>query len=348
MSESEQNLAGQRIHEEKLRRYLLGQCSADESAEIERAAFQDSSVSDALSVIEDELTEDYVGDQLNDFDRSCFELKFLTSSERREKLRLSALLLNRAEVLRRVPPSFVRAHQLMAQEMKEALGGTEEGSYVSALVTGGGQELLRDALHDKIPGSIPIASDFLRWLRVPSANSVRQILEGTRIRHASARRWKRWIALGAATGLLFLILYGIRVRLSTPVNTTSPVLNPTSPVLNPSPAVLNSTPTVLIPTPYIVFVTLEGNDSGLRAHPPESPESAVIIVKGGNFTEGATVQWNGSNRETKFLNSTTLLARCPKTDLAIASIAKTRIVVVNPPPGGGPSPPVILSPTPEK
>ncbi len=251
MSESEQNLAGQQIHEGKLRRYLLGQCPANESAEIERAAFQDSSVSDALSVIEDELTEDYVCDQLNDLDRSCFELKFLTSSERREKLRLSALLLNRTEVLRRVPPDFVRAHQLTSEEMKDALRATMEGA--SGLVTGGGRE-------------------------------------------------------------------------STPVNTTSPVLNP---------------------TPSIVSVTLRWPTLGAYEH-PESRESAVFIVKGQNFTEGTTVQWNGLSRKTQFVDSTTLLAICPKSDLAIANAATIRIVVVNPPPGGGPSPPFILSPTPEK
>src|SRR5258708_33552829 len=178
MSESEQNLAGQQIHEEKLRRYLLGQCPANESAEIERAAFQDSSVSDALSVLEDELTDDYVCDQLSDFDRSCFELKFLTSNERREKLRLSALLLNRTEVLRRVPPSFVRAHQLMSQEMKEALGGMDEGSYVSELVTGGDREVLRTLIDKaRMPASVPTAAS------------------------SAERRRRRRDALGAAVGL---------------------------------------------------------------------------------------------------------------------------------------------------
>ncbi len=297
MSESDQNLAGQQIHEEKLRRYLLGQCSADESAEIERAAFRDNSVSDALSVIEDELTEDYVCDQLNDLDRSCFELKFLMSSERREKLRLSALLLNRAEALRRVPPSFVRAHQLMSQETQEALGDTAD-SLMSELVTGGDRKVLRDALRDRMPGSIPIALG------------------------STASRWKRWIALGAAAGVLFLILYGIRVRLSAPVKTTAPILNP---------------------TPSIASVTFRRDDQGLGVRPSES--RALLVVKGENFTAGATVQLNGSNRETLFEDSNTLLAICPKTDIAAANAVQIRIVVVNPPPGGGPSPPFILTPT---
>ncbi len=297
MSESEQNLTGQQINEEKLRRYLLGQCSSDESAEIERAAFRDNSLSDALSVIEDELTEDYVCEQLNDFDRSCFELKFLMSSERREKLRLSALLLNRAEVLRRVPPSFVRAHQLMSQETQEALGDTAD-SLMSELVTGGDRKVLRDALRDRMPGSIPIALG------------------------STASRWKRWIALGAAAGVLFLILYGIRVRLAAPVKTTAPILNP---------------------TPSIASVTFRRDDQGLGVRPSES--RALLVVKGENFTAGATVQLNGSNRETLFEDSNTLLAICPKTDIAAANAVQIRIVVVNPPPGGGPSPPFILTPT---
>lgn len=88
MSESERNLTAQRISEGELRRYLLGKCSAEESAEIERAAFQDNGVSEAFSVIEDELTEDYVCDQLNYLDTALFEQKFLTNKQRREKVRL--------------------------------------------------------------------------------------------------------------------------------------------------------------------------------------------------------------------------------------------------------------------
>ncbi len=301
MSESEQNLAGQQLHEEKLRRYLLGQCSADESAEIERAAFQDSSVSDALSVIEDELTEDYVCDQLNDLDRSCFELKFLTSSERREKLRLSALLLNRTEMLQRVPPSFVRAHQLMSQEVKEALGGTEEGSYVSALVTGGRRELLRDALYERIPASIPPA--------LGSASS----------------RWKRWIALGAAAGLLFLTLYGVRGRLWAPTN---PVPVITSAILRLS----SNNPA--------------DSQEALHAY-PGSEQPTLLIVNGVHFAKGAIVQWNGSNLQTIFVDSTKLVAVIPEGQL-MSSAAKIGIVVANPPSGGGASPPFILSPTLEK
>jgi len=297
MSESEQNLAGQQIQEEKLRRYLLGECSANETAEIERAAFQDSSVSDALSVIEDELTEDYVCDQLNDLDRSCFELKFLTSSERREKLRLSALLLNRTEVLRRVPPGLVRAHQLMSEETKEALESTGEVFYMNEPVTGGD----RDALDERMPASIPPA--------LGSASS----------------RWKRWIALGAAAGLLFLTLYGVRGRLWAPTN-PAPVI--TSAILRLS----SNNPA--------------DSQEALHAY-PGSEQPTLLIVNGVHFAKGAIVQWNGSNLQTIFVDSTKLIAVIPEGQL-MSSAAKIGIVVANPPPGGGASSPFIQSPTLEK
>src|SRR5260370_31675 len=168
----------------------------------------------------------------------------------------------------------------MSQETQEALGETAD-SFTSELVTGGDRELVRDALRDRMDGSIPMA--------VGSAPS----------------RWRRWIVLGAAAGLLLVVLYGIRVRLSTPVSTTSPVLNP---------------------VPSIASATLQPNDPGIGTIHP------VLIVNGENFIHVAIVQWNGSNRQTVFVNTTKLVAICANSDLPVASTAVDRLVVVNPAP----------------
>lgn len=114
MAETDHSIDRLPIGEDLLRKYLLGQCSYEEADRIERAAFGNDRISTALAIIEDELTEDYVTDKLNEFERACFELKFLTGQERREKIRLSAMLLKRTEVLTRAPSPFIQAHQMVS------------------------------------------------------------------------------------------------------------------------------------------------------------------------------------------------------------------------------------------
>lgn len=94
-----------------LRRYLLGQSYPFQAEFIERNAFSDEELSHTLAILEDELIEDYVTDSLDEVDTAAFELLFLTSPERREKIRVSARLLNRPEILDRVPKPLISIHQ---------------------------------------------------------------------------------------------------------------------------------------------------------------------------------------------------------------------------------------------
>jgi hypothetical protein len=73
-----------------------------------------------------------------------------------------------------------------------------------------------------------------------------------------------------------------------------------------------------------------------------SPSSAtagsagfVLTVNGGNFVNGATVQWNSANRTTTFVNATQVTATIAAADIAAAGSAQVK--VVNPAPGGGAS-----------
>jgi hypothetical protein len=87
-----------RVHEEeRLRRYLLGLCTPKESAEVERVILAE--FHPILDIIEDELIEDYVTGELSESDRTHFEERFLLSQERIEKIRLSAVLLGRPDVV---------------------------------------------------------------------------------------------------------------------------------------------------------------------------------------------------------------------------------------------------------
>lgn len=67
----------------------------------------------------------------------------------------------------------------------------------------------------------------------------------------------------------------------------------------------------------------------------------TLIVNGSNFVSGASVQWNGSNRQTTVVSASQLTAQIPATDIAAAGTVQ--ITVVNPPPGGGPSAATVLT-----
>ena len=64
-------------------------------------------------------------------------------------------------------------------------------------------------------------------------------------------------------------------------------------------------------------------------------DDLTLTVNGANFISGATVRWNGSDRQTTFISGTQLTATILSTDLVAAGAAT--ITVFNPAPGGGDS-----------
>lgn len=76
-----------------LRRYLLGELPEKERSELEELYFSDNSVFTLLSVVEDELVDDYVRGVLQD-DRERFERNYLNSEERRRRVQLARDLLS--------------------------------------------------------------------------------------------------------------------------------------------------------------------------------------------------------------------------------------------------------------
>jgi RNA polymerase sigma-70 factor (ECF subfamily) len=136
---------GQPPYEEKVRRYLLGLSPPTEAAEIERGIFEEEHP--ILEVIEDELVEDYVTGELSESDRSHFEGRFLLNKERVEKIRFSAMLLGRPDVVeslsRRVQDLKLKpAMELaLAGELEDSSqGGLQfqsfDESYVERLLAG--------------------------------------------------------------------------------------------------------------------------------------------------------------------------------------------------------------------
>jgi hypothetical protein len=86
-----------------LRRYLLGDLrpptgsdtAASLQTEIEERLFTEAEMVDRLSVIEDDLVDDYVRGELNQGDRELFEKNFLVSPRRREKVAFAKELAKR-------------------------------------------------------------------------------------------------------------------------------------------------------------------------------------------------------------------------------------------------------------
>ena len=118
------------VPEQQLRRYLLGQCSPEEVEHVEQAALGNTDVSDLLSVIEDELTEEYVEDQLNGDDKVCFERQF-RSPERRNKILVSATLLQTSGVnrmnSRKAEARTKEPQKWTTRDIQKALGILTEG-----------------------------------------------------------------------------------------------------------------------------------------------------------------------------------------------------------------------------
>ncbi|MEO8368283.1 MAG: IPT/TIG domain-containing protein [Candidatus Solibacter sp.] len=67
--------------------------------------------------------------------------------------------------------------------------------------------------------------------------------------------------------------------------------------------------------------------------PAVSSEDLTVTVQGSGFVQGATVNWNGSERPTTFVSSTQLTAIISAADLAAPSLSL--ITARNPSPGGG-------------
>lgn len=96
-----------RDDEEAIRRYLLGDVTRQEQDEMQDRLFVDNDLYNLLLMIENEITDDYLLDNLAPRQRVQFEKYFLQSQERRRRLRVAEELMNYASagrpVLRPVP-----------------------------------------------------------------------------------------------------------------------------------------------------------------------------------------------------------------------------------------------------
>ena len=76
----------------QLTRYLLGELTEEQQAEIEERAFRDRRYLLEIEAVECDLIDDYVRGALSEVQRRQFEERFLASAERRRKLKFAQAL----------------------------------------------------------------------------------------------------------------------------------------------------------------------------------------------------------------------------------------------------------------
>ena len=83
---------------EALQRYVLGDLSDAERAELEEKYFADDELFDQLVEVENDLVDAYVDGTLTPADRKKFEERFMTTSERRDRVAFARALRQRMKV----------------------------------------------------------------------------------------------------------------------------------------------------------------------------------------------------------------------------------------------------------
>lgn len=81
----------------EVREYLLGRLAEADEEQFELRLLSDPTFGEEFDTIVDEITDDYLNNQLSDDDRERVEKYFLSSTERQNKLEFAAELRRRAE-----------------------------------------------------------------------------------------------------------------------------------------------------------------------------------------------------------------------------------------------------------
>lgn len=99
-----------KIDELPIRRYLLGEASVEEGQKVEERLLRDADFFERLSLVEDELIDDFVRGELSHHERERFSEFFLFTPERRLKLEILQSLKSyaAAEVIHAQPVNPVR------------------------------------------------------------------------------------------------------------------------------------------------------------------------------------------------------------------------------------------------
>jgi hypothetical protein len=78
--------------QQTIREYLLGHATPEDSSRLEEQLLTDDALFAELLIIEDELSDQYVRDELSQPERQRFESRYLSAPERQQKLRFARAL----------------------------------------------------------------------------------------------------------------------------------------------------------------------------------------------------------------------------------------------------------------
>src|SRR5215831_457437 len=125
-----------------LTRYLLGQVSTEERAELEDRYLHDDDLFEELAAAENDMIDAYVRGRLAPSEKQQFETYFLCAPERRERVKFAEALVNtvttapRAEELRRGAPTYSGGTQFTAVRVAlvAALAATAIGLFWMAIL----------------------------------------------------------------------------------------------------------------------------------------------------------------------------------------------------------------------
>lgn len=86
--------------ENEIKRYLFGQMPEADEEDLELRLLSDPEFVEEFDTVVDEVTDEYVQNELSDSERKGFEKRFLTTAQGKRKLRFATELLDRADAER--------------------------------------------------------------------------------------------------------------------------------------------------------------------------------------------------------------------------------------------------------
>jgi hypothetical protein len=101
----------------RARRYLLGDVNSDESAALEQEFFEHPDTVDRISAVEEDLIEDYLGNQLTAADRDRFERWYLSAEHHRVRVDTIRRLMAKAAPASRRPLTGYRPWLALAASL---------------------------------------------------------------------------------------------------------------------------------------------------------------------------------------------------------------------------------------
>jgi hypothetical protein len=137
-------------HENEIRRYLFGQLPEADEERLELRLLSDPAFGEEFDTVVDEVTDQYVRDELEAAERKGFEKSYLTTAEGQQKVRFTSELLERAAaergpaVVKPIPePGLFDRIRALWQVQSLRLAAT---AAAVAMIAGGAYLALRPAM----------------------------------------------------------------------------------------------------------------------------------------------------------------------------------------------------------